>query len=89
MKDWKKAIGLFIIAVVAIVAGVFCLTAGAVPDWLCMVCAGLGGFLTALGIYWVNPLEKIVPELKYKLRYTRSPHRVAHGSSMLFSRKLE
>ena len=42
MKDWKKAVGLFIIAIVAIVAGVFCLTAGAVPDWLCMVCAGLG-----------------------------------------------
>ena len=59
MKDWKKAVGLFIIAMVAIVAGVFCLTVGAVPNWLCLVCAALGGFLSALGIYWVNPLVKI------------------------------
>lgn len=89
MKDWKKAIGLFIIAVVAIVAGVFCLTAGAVPDWLCMVCAGLGGFLSALGIYWVNPLEKIVPELRETVRSARVSHEVAFGRSMLFGRKME
>lgn len=59
MKDWKKAIGLFIIALVAIVAGVFCLTVGAVPDWLSLLCGVLGGVLTTLGIWWVNPLEKI------------------------------
>ncbi len=59
MKDWKKAIGLFIIALVSIVAGVFCLTVGAVPDWLSLLCGVLGGVLTTLGIWWVNPLEKI------------------------------
>lgn len=89
MKDWKKAVGLFIIAIVAIVAGVFCLTVGAVPDWLCVVCAGLGGFLSALGIYWVNPLEKIVPELKETVKNARVSHQVADGRSMLFGRKLE
>lgn len=89
MKDWKKAVGLFIIAVVAIVAAVFCLTVGAVPDWLCVVCAGLGGFLSALGIYWVNPLEKIVPELRETVRDARLSHNVADGRSMLFGRKLE
>lgn len=58
MKDWKKAVGLFIIAVVSIVAGVFCLTVGAVPDWLSLLCGVLGGVLASLGIYWVNPLKK-------------------------------
>lgn len=63
MKDWKKAIGFFLIAVVAIVAGVFCLTLGSVPDWLSIVVSAIGGLCTALGIYWVNPLEKIVKGL--------------------------
>lgn len=58
MKDWKKAVGLFIVAAVSIVAGVFCLTVGAVPDWLSLLCGVLGGVLTTLGIWWVNPLEK-------------------------------
>lgn len=89
MKDWKKAVGLFIIAAVAIVAGVFCLTAGAVPDWLCMVCAGLGGFLSALGIYWVNPLEKIVPELRDMVQNFRVSHKVSDGKSILYARKME
>lgn len=89
MKDWKKAIGLFIIALVAIVAGVFCLTSGSVPDWLCLVCSGLGGFLSALGIYWVNPLEKIVPELKDIVKDSRVSHKVSGGKSMLYARKLE
>ena len=60
MKDWKKAVGLFIVAVISIVAGIFCLTAGAVPDWLSLLCGVLGGVLTTLGIWWVNPLEKDV-----------------------------
>ena len=58
MKDWKKAVGLFIVAAVSIVAGVFCLTVGAVPDWLSLLCGVLGGVLTTLGIWWVNPLKK-------------------------------
>ena len=58
MKYWKQAAGLFIVAAVSIVAGIFCLTVGAVPDWLSLLCGVLGGVLTTLGIWWVNPLEK-------------------------------
>lgn len=84
MKDWKKAVGLFIIAVVSIVAGVFCLTVGAVPDWLSLLCGVLGGVLTTLGIWWVNPLEKD-GEAKKELK--RAPRDLTSGtvSSVIFT----
>ena len=88
MKDWKKAIGLFIIAIISITAGIFCLTVGSIPDWLSLVCTGLGGFLSALGIYWVNPLEKILHGVSSISGNTVSWGRCDKGKSLLFGREI-
>lgn len=85
-KDIKKAVGFFIISAVAIAAGIFCIVSGSVPDWLATLATLIGGFCSALGIYWVNPIQNIIKNKEM------DPTSISHGEhadnkkSILFAR---
>lgn len=85
-KDIKKAIGFFIIAAAAILGGVFCIVSGSVPDWLATLATLIGGFCSALGIYWVNPIQNIVKDPDKLRVFGSSGEHADNKKSILFGR---
>lgn len=85
-KDIKKAIGFFIIAAVAILGGIFCIVSGSIPDWLATLATLIGGFCSALGIYWVNPIQNIVKDTSKLRLYDSSGEHANNKKSILFAR---